>query len=101
MSATLGNPIRCSIIIENHEKSMSAKVTQGALGDTRESPGMLWSDPESSGMMSDDFWKIRFFIMMFMIDREESASHPSPYAIGSAPSAWQNRLRVKISRDSS
>ena len=55
MSATLGIPINFPKIMKNDEKSMFVKLTQDALGNTRESPGMLWSDPESSGTMTDDF----------------------------------------------
>ena len=65
MSATLENPINFPKIMKNDEKSMFVKSTQDALGDTRESPEMLWSDPESSGMMPDDFWKMRV-VMIFI-----------------------------------
>ena len=60
MSATLGNPINFPKIMENYEKSMFLKSTQDTLGDTRESLEMLWSVPESSGMIPDDFEAISF-----------------------------------------
>ena len=40
---------------ENNEKSMFVKLIQDALGNTMESLEMLWSDPESSGIVPDDF----------------------------------------------
>ena len=55
MSATLENPINFPKITKNDEKSMFVKSTQDALGDTRESPEMLWNDPESFGIIHDDF----------------------------------------------
>ena len=55
MSANLENPINFPKIMKNYEKSMFVKSTQAASGDTRESLEMLWSDPESSGMIPDDF----------------------------------------------
>ena len=45
-------------IMENKENTMFVKLTQDALGDTRESLEMFWSDPDASGMIPDDFWKI-------------------------------------------
>ena len=63
MSATHETPINFPKIMTNYEKSMFVESTQGALGDTRGSPGMLWSDPESFGMMLADFWKMRIYII--------------------------------------
>ena len=78
MSATLGIPINFQKIMKNNEKSMFVKSTQAASGDTRESPEMLWSDPESSGIIPDDFLNVLFFMIFTCFS--------SPYAIGSAPS---------------
>ena len=55
MNATLENPINFQKNHRNVEKMMFVNSIQDALGDTRESPEMLWSDPESSGMIPDDF----------------------------------------------
>ena len=57
------NPWNIDQLSENHEhdeKSMFVKSTQDTLGDTRESLEMLWSVPESSGMIPDDFQAISF-----------------------------------------
>ena len=48
---------------ENDEKSMFVKSTQDTLGDTMESLEMLWSVPESSEMIPDDFQAISFFMI--------------------------------------
>ena len=40
--------------MKKEEKTLFVKSTQDVLGDTKESPEMLWSDPGSSGMIPDD-----------------------------------------------
>ena len=45
-------------IMDNHEKSMFVKSIKEALGDSKASLDMLWIDPESFGMITDDFWKL-------------------------------------------
>ena len=54
-SATHEIQINFPNIMKNDEKSMFVKATQDILGDTRESLEMLWSVPESSRMIPDDF----------------------------------------------
>ena len=42
---------------ENKQQRMFVKSNRNALGDVWESLGILWSDPESSRIILDDFRK--------------------------------------------